>query len=141
VDVEDSLRDWNRYNITIRREDADLIFVIRKGRPAAAQLHGNVSVPSRTQPGQYPNQTPGQDQGQGPGPGYGGSGVGVRGEAGPDEDLLRVFIRNGDGKLVGPVWSRELDGGLDAPGVQLVQQLKAAVEKAYPQSPPAPPKP
>ena len=139
VDVEDSVRDWNRYTIATRREDADLVFVIRKGRAAAAQLRGNVSVGSRTQPGQYPNQSPAQGGGSGGvQAGQARDGVGTEAEVGPDEDLLRVFIKSGDGKLVGPVWTRELDGGLDAPNVQLVQQLKAAVERAYPQTPPAP---
>jgi hypothetical protein len=53
--------------------------------------------------------------------------------------LLRIFILTGDKKLAGPVWAHELDGGLDAPMVRLVEQLKAAVEKAYP--PPPPPDP
>jgi hypothetical protein len=48
-------------------------------------------------------------------------------------DILRIYIQN-DGKLTGLVWSREQDGGLDAPAVPLIAQLKAAVEHAYPQT-------
>jgi|HubBroStandDraft_6_1064221.scaffolds.fasta_scaffold587886_2 hypothetical protein len=37
---------------------------------------------------------------------------------------------------MGIVCDRSREGGLDAPGVQLVKQPKAAVERAYPQIPP-----
>ncbi len=158
ANVEDSLRDWNRYVLVLRRDQADIVFVVRKGREAGAQARAGISGGPRTQPGQYPNQ-PGQypnQQGQdptqvGPGAGQGpnnpnnGPMVGVRGDVGPSDDLLRVFARTGEGKLTGPIWTRELEGGLDAPSVELVRQLKLAVEKAYPQTPPKqtpqPPKP
>ena len=68
----------------------------------------------------------------------------VGAEAGPSDDMPRVFTTNPDGKLIGPVWNRELKDGLDGPTVLLLQQLRAAVEKAYPsQTPnqPAPKKP
>jgi len=53
-DVQDSLRQWARYAIAINRDEADLVFVVRKGRVAAAQLHGGISGGSRPQPGQGP---------------------------------------------------------------------------------------
>ena len=134
-DVENKIRDWNRYMITINRDEADLVFIVRKGRLAAAQ--GNVGVGNfpRPQPGQSPN--PVQDQGPVPSQGGISERVGVGTEVGPSDDLLRIFMLTGDKKLSGPLWAREMDGGLDAPGVRLVEQLKAAVEKAYP-PPPAP---
>jgi len=55
--------------------------------------------------------------------------------------MLRVYIVNGDGKLSGPLWTREMQDGLDAPGLMLLQQLRAAVERAYPTQPPAPKQP
>jgi hypothetical protein len=136
-DVENKIRDWNRYAITINRDEADLVFIVRKGRLAAAQ--GNVGVGNfpRPQPGQSPNPVP--DPGQSPNQGGISGRAGIGTEVGPSDDLLRVFILTGDKKLAGPVWAHELDGGLDAPMVRLVEQLKAAVEKAYP--PPAPPNP
>ena len=133
-DVQDSIRDWNRYTIVTRRDEAELVFVVRKGRLAGAQARGGISGGPRSQPGQNPNPSPGE----GPGQPRSGPEVGVGTEIGPDEDLLRVFIQN-DGRLSSVVWSREQDGGLDAPGVQLVKQLKAAVEHAYPQTAPAKP--
>jgi hypothetical protein len=49
--------------------------------------------------------------------------------------MLRVYVQN-EGELKAMVWNRTMEGGLDAPTVQLVKQLKAAVEKAFPQQPP-----
>jgi hypothetical protein len=131
-DVQDSLRDWNRYTLTTRRDEAELVFVVRKGRLAGAQIHGGISGGSRPQPGQGPSQEPGL----GPGQTRDGTEKGARGEVGPEDDLLRVYVQN-DGKLNAIVWTRELEDGLEAPAVQLVKQLQAAVERAYPQTPPA----
>jgi hypothetical protein len=129
-DVQDSIRAWNRYAIALNRNEADLVVVVRKGRLAGAQLHGGISGGTRTQPGQAPNQ----DSEGGPILQGGRSAeVGAGGEVGPDEDLLRIYIQNA-GKLTGTVWSREQDGGLDAPAVPLIAQLKAVVEHAYPQT-------
>jgi len=147
-DVENKIRDWKRYAITINRDEADLVFIVRKGRLAAAQGQLGVGNIPRPQPGQYPSQNPGQGPSQGPGAGPGpnqggmSESVGVGTEVGPSDDLLRVFILTGDKKLSGPVWAHELHRGLDAPMVRLVEQLKAAVEKAYPPTPaPDPNKP
>ena len=59
-------------------------------------------------------------------------------EAGPPEDTLRVFLLDPNGKRVGPIWNRSLRNGLDGPQLILFQQLKAAVERAYPPAPPTP---
>jgi hypothetical protein len=137
-DVEDSIRDWKRYAITTQRGDADLVFVVRKGRLVGVQPRVGVSGGTRTQPGQKPSQNPDQFPNQYPGQGGNSTEVGVRGEVGPEADILRVFSLMPDGHLVGPLWSHELDGGLDAPSVLLMKQLKSAVEHAYPSTPPAP---
>lgn len=136
-DVENKIRDWRRYTITINRDEADLVFIVRKGRLAAAQ--GNVGIGNfpASQPGQ--SSTPGPDARPVPNQGGISERVGAGAEVGPSDDLLRIFSLSGDKKLIGPVWSRELDRGLDAPGVLLIQQLKDAVEKAYPQAPPPTP--
>ena len=130
TDVQASIRAWNRYAIALNRNEADLVIVVRKGRLAGAQLHGGISGGTRSQPGQAQNP----DSAGGPIiQGGRSTEVGAGGEVGPEEDLLRIYIQN-DGKLTGVVWSREQDGGLDAPAVQLIAQLKAAVEHAYPQT-------
>lgn len=125
-DVEDSLRAWKRYVIVLNRDQADLVFVVRKGRLAAVQPHVGVSTGPRTQPGQAPGQFPTQGS---------ATEVGVRSEVGEPNDMLRVFVQT-DGELKNLVWNRMMDGGLDAPAVQLVRQLREAVEKAYPPQPP-----
>lgn len=136
MDIQDALRDWKRYSITTRRDQADLVFIVRKGRLAGAQLHGGVAGGSRLPVGQAPVQSPGQGPGQSPSrdPGQMGNGseVGARGEVGPDDDMLRVYQLTPDGKLVGPIWNRTQSDGLDAPQLALFRQLRAAVDKAYP---------
>ena len=137
-DVQDSLREWKRYVLSADRSGADLVFVVRKGRLAAGQLHGGISGGPRTQPGQ-PSQ-PGQP-GSPQFPQQGTSTeIGARSEVGPPEDILRVYTQN-DGHLKTIVWDRSEEAGLDAPAVQLVRQLKVAVDRAYPVTPPKPKKP
>jgi hypothetical protein len=130
-DVQQGIRDWNRYAVAINRDDADLILIVRKGRIAGAQGRVGVSGGSPRQPGvPFPGSDPRQD-------GIGTS-VGAAGEVGPPDDMLRVYTHTPDGKLTGPLWSREMKDGLDAPSVLLLQQLKQAVEHAYPPVPPSP---
>lgn len=65
-----------------------------------------------------------------------GDELGGSSEVGPEDDLLQVFSTGADGKLLGPIWTREMKDGFDAPRVLLIQQLKDAVERAYPNPPP-----
>jgi|HubBroStandDraft_1064217.scaffolds.fasta_scaffold23143_2 hypothetical protein len=123
-DVEDALRDWNRYTLTTRRDQAEIVIVVRKGRLTSGQLNGRVPVgqplPSNPAPGHGPGSA-------GNGPGYG-----TEAEVGPEDDMLRVYLLDPDGKLGGPIWNRTLTDGLDEPQLLLFQQLKSAVERAYP---------
>ena len=133
ADVRDALRKWGRYILTIDRSNADLIFVVRKGRLAGAEARGSIgTVGQYPQPGSQGGQFPGgQQRPQGPG-------FGVGSEVGPPDDLFQVCQLNGDGKLSGPLWIRSIAGGLDAPRVALVAQFKNEVEKAYPSAPATP---
>jgi hypothetical protein len=36
--VEDAVRSWGRYRLTLNRSDAELVFVVRKGRLLAANV-------------------------------------------------------------------------------------------------------
>lgn len=143
--VQEGVRDWKRYVVTLNRGDADLVFIVRKGRLAAAQTRGDIGVgngPIMT--GSYPGGRPG-----GPGnPGSAGNpgdpnsdrmgnigsyqGVGARTDVGPEDDILRVYSLTPDGKLNGPLWSREMKDGLDKPNVLLLRALRDAVDRAYP---------
>ncbi|HKD62379.1 MAG TPA: hypothetical protein VKB47_18085 [Terracidiphilus sp.] len=132
--VQSAIQDWKRYAITLNRKDADLVFIVRKGRLASARVQGDVGVgTSPVAVGSYPGRNPMADPANG-NPNRSGTteGIGARAEAGPSEDFLRVFALTPDGKLNGPVWSREMKDGLDEPDVLLIRILKDAVEKAYP---------
>lgn len=137
--VEDGVRDWHRYALATRRSEADVVLVVRKGRVAGAQARAGIGVGSRP-PGSvslgHPAGLGDQDAGQPAGPGGNADSVGGEAEVGPANDMLRVYLVSNDGKLTGPVWTRELQDGLDAPTVALLQQLKTAVERAYPSQPP-----
>ncbi|HWG20769.1 MAG TPA: hypothetical protein VG225_09580 [Terracidiphilus sp.] len=118
VDTENAIRDWNRYTLTARREEAELVFIVRKGRLATGKLGTGVG------PGPSGGQVPGQ---QGPI----GRGVMVGGEAGPPDDLLEVRTMQ-DGKLSLRLWERSQPDGLEGPRVPLLQALRTAVEHDYP---------
>jgi hypothetical protein len=140
------LKDWHRYVLTINRNDADLIIIVRKGRLASAQLHGGVTTGNATGiGGTYPRQNPAgagnSDPDRNPGPADSGYDVGARGEVGPADDILRVFSLSPQGKLSGPLWSSEMKDGLDAPNIMLLRSLRDAVDRAYPPQPAAQNKP
>ena len=123
-DVEESLRKWKRYSLTMNRSDAELVLVVRKGRLVDAQLHGGVSGgPSPQAPGQTRTTE-----------------IGARTEVGEPDDELIVYMQD-QGHRGMKVWERAMDGGLDAPAILLMQQLRKAVDSAYPPTPSTPPKP
>ena len=101
-DVEDALRDWKRYVITTRRDQAELVFVVRKGRSASAQGRG------------------GGARARG----------GLGAEVGPGDDLLYVYMQTSEHELQGPIWKQYLKDGLDTPGIPLFKQLKDTIEAA-----------
>lgn len=140
-DVQDGLKDWNRYTLVMHRQQADIVLMVRRGRTVGAQVRPGIGVGPRGTQGAYPGQNPnsGPASGTGSGTGVGqqsgtAPGVDTSADVGPDDDVLRVYLQS-DGKLIGPVWQRDEDGGLDAPNVPLLRQLRTAVEKAYPQPP------
>lgn len=121
MDVRQALDKWGRYTLTLRRSEADLIFVVRKGRRATAK--GGVIVRRR-------------------GPtGLGGLGGG---DVGPSQDMLEVHMSSPGGSgssesaLGTRIWQRFEDDGLDAPDLPLVAELRTAVEHDYPAHPQKP---
>jgi hypothetical protein len=136
ADVDKALYDWKRYIVTIRRDQADLIFVVRKGRLASATVGGQVSS--------APPMGPGAGRsGAGPGASPGaGSGVSLGGEVGPPDDLLEVYLPNPNEARGATLWQRSLPDGLNPPQLMLFKQLKDEIERTYPTPPPkTPPKP
>ena len=123
-DVEDALRDWNRYSLTTSEADADLIFVVQKGRLGSLPGSGGVPFGSPLprvpigRPGSYP-----QDPGSG---------------TGAQEDTFRVYMRSAEGRRGNLIWKSQAADGLQGPDVPLLLQLRKAVEIAYPDPPPDP---
>ena len=141
-DVENVIRDWNRYALAINPSQADLIFVVRKGRLASLQGHGTISAGPHPMPPMQPrSQSPSQDPSQSQTQNQDANEIGGRAEVGPASDLLRVYSTNSQGRRIGPIWTGEQEDGLGAPDVPLLQQLRVAVQRAYPDPPPQPKKP
>lgn len=148
-DVQDALQEWKRYTLTVRRDEAELIIVVRKGRLAEANVGGSVGTGSGPQGVSFPGRTGQSGSGNGPGtgpnpgPSAGPSrGLGVGGEAGTSDDLFEVCQGDGNGKVSAPIWMHTRRDGLDTPDLTLFKQFKDAVDKAYPmQTASQPPKP
>jgi hypothetical protein len=138
-DVENGLRDWDRYVLTINQNEADLVFIVRKGREVAAKVRGMVGAGTQPYPRNNPAGPGGSNPGQqNPNPGQQGTtyGYGVGAEAGMPDDTLRVFTLTPDKKLSGsPIWWREMKDGLDSPDLPLLSQLREAVDRDYPPQP------
>jgi hypothetical protein len=130
ADVRHALQTWNRYVLTVQRQDADLVFVVRKGRLVAAKVFGGVHVGSRTPVAQTPDQGPNRDDPAR----YPNSGteVGASGEVGSPDDLLFVDTVSSDGRRGTRIWMQSRTDGLDTPEMPLFKQIKDAVDKAYP---------
>lgn len=132
VDMQVGVQEWYRYKVTMHRDQADLIFRVRKGRMADGRAPGVVTMGSPRQGGaQLPSQSPQAGQAQ--------EGMGGEMPVGSEDDQLRVFAVNADGKVTGPVWTRQLRNGLDGPKPMLLKLLIDSVELAYPPAPPAQP--
>lgn len=139
--VVNALHDWGRYTVMPSPDGAELVFIVRKGRIGSEQAG------ITTGPRMGPNGGAGNGS-QGAGP-FGTqsadpngtarqSGANVPGlssntDAGPPDDFLEVRMKEPGGDLSSPIWERTMSDGLDAPNVRLLDQLKRAVEKDYPQ--------
>ncbi|HZL50681.1 MAG TPA: hypothetical protein VFC37_07000 [Terracidiphilus sp.] len=134
ADVKDALKKWGRYTLIYDRENADLVFVVRKGRLTSARAGGDMNDDQDPMGG----GPMGGQQGGGRGPGQQrtrGPELGVGGEIGPEDDLLEVRQTTPNGKLSGPIWTHTFANGLNAPRLILFTQLKDEIEKTYPRLP------
>src|SRR5215472_4469212 len=108
VAVQNAIKRWGKYELAYKPEDADLILLVRKGRIVATQPQMRLGKTSTT---------PWEVSGAAPV------------NPGDARDMLAMF--EGEKGLDGPaLWRIFVSGGLDAPDVQLVQQLRKAVEEA-----------
>jgi hypothetical protein len=120
ADMDEAMNDWNRYVLTMRRDQADLIFVVRKGRAAEADVglgvgSGRQGVPNRPANGRSP-----------------GNGVAVGGQVGSPDDLLEVYLPNPNDSHGTLLWRHTLADGLNSPELALFNELKNEVERTYP---------
>lgn len=149
VGLFDNLQDWRHYTLVNERHQADLVWVVRTGRVVSGVGGTNaggvgsgdssVRVPIGAGQGRSPGAAgqSGGGMGQDPGgmdgpPGMGGSQGGshggMGGELGPPDDLLWIYMKNGEGRDT-LIWKRSMDDGLRG-SMPLFQQIRAAVEAA-----------
>jgi len=128
ADVQDALQAWKRYRLVTQREDADVVFVVRKGRVMEPDGTGDLGNPNQS-------PAPGGPMGE---PGVAGGPLPAQRVPAPvmgpgvTEDLLEVCTVNSNGKLSRPLWARTFEDGLSSPQVLLFRQFRDEVDKAYP---------
>lgn len=120
VDVENAIRKWSRYIITIDPNHADFVIAVRTGRSAMVRV-GGAGIPS------------------------GGPAIGLGQEVGPAEDMLAVYRRDtfsrGTNLDAPPAWRVLRAGGLQAPALSAFEAFKKAVEESDKVSKNRPPRP
>src|SRR5512146_173626 len=107
--VQEAVQKWGRYTLVYKPEDADLIFVVRKGR--VASLTGGVRL------------------------GAGSEGAGVGSIAGtemgnPGDTLLVYDARSPGGADKPALWKSIERGGLEPPEMRAIAKLRKEVEEA-----------
>lgn len=137
--VEDKLRDWKRYIEVYKRQEADLVLIVRTGRLATAKGSLGVQAGRVGRVGRNPATRDPTDASQGPdspadaNPPYGrvgnGTWVGAGGEVGPPDDLLAVYFKPGDINTQTPMWQKTEKDGLDGPTVPLFAQYRKAIDQ------------
>ena len=120
ADVERAVRSWGRYQLVLRRSEAEVVLQVRKGRIADARVGGGVSVEQVPTHVEFPPTTTTQTTA------HGDAGA----EVGPPEDLLFVYMVGADGGLNARLWQRTQKDGLNAPDLKLFQRFKDDVNKS-----------
>jgi hypothetical protein len=130
--VQDALRKWGHYNVVLHPNQADLIFVVRTGRPASASAGQRIPGDGGRVPTSPGSVGVGIGTIPGAGIGVGRPGYGV--EVGPSEDYLAIHdsIHGIDSS---PLWRRTQPHGLGASypvkiEPQLINTLREEVDKA-----------
>lgn len=125
MDVRNALQDWNQYLVTVKRRDAEILVVVRKGR--IVSVNGSVGGKVRSGPGESgPHDELGSNQPKA----EGGDKAGVGPEVAGRDDLFFVYLGNPDGSLTGPIWIHHQKDGLDTPDIPLFKQFKESIDAA-----------
>ena len=105
--VQDAIKKWGRYELAYRPQDADLIFLVRKGRIMEAQpqlrVGGGSNMPVNV-------------------------GANTPVDVGDKRDMLAMFTAE-EGVDGTALWRNFESGGLEPPQMALMQELRKAVEK------------
>jgi len=125
VDVQNALKDWNRYLVTVKRREAEILVVVRKGRTVSA--NGSVGGNVGSRPGE---SGPHDELGSNKPKAEGGDKAGVGPEVAGRDDLFFVYLVNEDGSLIGPIWIHHQKDGLGTPDIPLFQQFKEFLDAA-----------
>ena len=131
LDAQDAIQDWGRYTLAPARIDADLIFVVYRGKFTRDPPNGGPSATQRNAP-----NSPGHPPVYNPSDASQSSTTGAIPD-GPtrEKDDLRVYTLDSKGKLQGPLWHSEQENGLQGSNSLLLKRLRDDVEKAYPANP------
>jgi len=126
ADVQNAIEKWGKYTIAYRRQDADLIIVVRKGRVAEALGGARVHVGSR------PSNGPGQpDGGVGPDASTPSIHPEADGDFGDPQDMIALYSASlGTETNSPPLWRGRRMDGLNPPQMSLIQELRTKVEAA-----------
>jgi hypothetical protein len=108
LNVQDAIKKWGRYDLAYRTKDADLILLVRKGRIVEAQPGMQIGVGSTMKPEIGPH---------------------VPVDVGDPRDMLAMYDGS-KGIDSAPLWRNSEKGGLDTPEMELMEELRQAVEKA-----------
>ncbi len=108
-DVEDALKSWGRYKLVTRAEEADIVFLVRRGRIAAAQEGVTIGGGSNRATGI-------------------GNVTGM--EMGSPDDTMMVVPGGRNPLDATPLWRQSKENGLRAPDLTLFHQFKKQVDEA-----------
>lgn len=125
LNVQNAFHDWNRYLITVKRREAEILVVVRKGR--IVSINGGVGGDVGSGPGESGAH---DELGSNQPKAKGGDKVGAGPEVAGRDDLFFVYLFNPDGSLTGPIWMHHQKDGLDTPDVPLFKQFKESIDAA-----------
>ncbi|MFZ0272476.1 MAG: hypothetical protein WB524_04860 [Acidobacteriaceae bacterium] len=145
----DHLQAWKRYTLVERAEQADLVWVVRRGRSGGVGVDTGYPTGNSSATGQIGGRPAPGGSGIGPAPGgtpnlgtnredpadssrtAGGGGTpgGVAAQTGDPKDLLTVFMGPAEGTPQHTwLWRKAEKDGLLDPNMPLFQQIRSAVD-------------